>query len=114
MLNLAPMNIGETFACYRPPRRHRKHTGSADMPERSSEGTERRTRVVRIFPDAEGCLRPVPALAVEARESRPGANRHPSTNDLGGGRSPGSAEPRDRACRPQGRPPSAERDARNP
>ena len=76
-------DTGETFARHRPPRRHREHTGSADMPERSSEETERRTRVVRIFPNAEGCPRPVPALAVGARESRPGAGRHPTTDDLG-------------------------------
>ena len=42
-----------------------------------NEETERRTRVVRICPDAASCLRPVPALAVEMHESWPGASRHP-------------------------------------
>jgi putative transposase len=37
------------------------------MLELLNEEIKRRTRVVRIFPNAESCLRLVPALAVETR-----------------------------------------------
>ena len=53
------------------------------MPERLSEGIERRTYVVRIFPDAESCSRLARALDIEARENRPEANGHLKMDDLG-------------------------------
>ena len=39
------------------------------MLERLNEQIKRRTHVVRIFPNAESCLRLVRALAVEAHEN---------------------------------------------
>ena len=75
-------NIEETLTYYRLPRQHHKHTKSTSMLERLNEEIERRTRVVRIFPNAESWLRLVRALAVEARESWLEANRYLSMDDL--------------------------------
>ena len=42
---------------------------STNMLERFNQELKRRTRVVRIFPNAESCLRLVRALAVETHEN---------------------------------------------
>jgi putative transposase len=75
-------NIEETFTYYRLPRQHHKHMKSTNMLERLNEEIERRTRVVRIFPNAESCLRLVRALAVEAHENWLEANRYLNMDDL--------------------------------
>lgn len=62
-------NIGETLTFYRLPRAHHKHLKSTNMLERLNEEIRRRTRVVRIFPNAESCLRLVRALCVETHET---------------------------------------------
>lgn len=62
-------NIGETLSFYRLPRAHHKHMKSTNMLERLNEEIKRRTRVVRIFPNAESCLRLVRALCVETHET---------------------------------------------
>jgi len=62
-------NIGETLTFYRLPREHHKHMKSTNMLERLNEEIKRRTRVVRIFPNAESCLRLVRALCVETHEA---------------------------------------------
>ena len=61
-------NIEETFTFYRLPRQHHKHMKSTNILERLNEEIRRRTRVVRIFPNAKSCLRLVRALAVEIHE----------------------------------------------
>jgi putative transposase len=61
-------NIEETFSFYRQPRTHHKHVRSTNMLERLNEELKRRTHVVRIFPNAESCLRLIRALAVEQHE----------------------------------------------
>jgi putative transposase len=50
--------------------------------ERLNEEIKRRTRVVRIFPNAASCLRLVRALAVETRENWLEANRYLNMEDL--------------------------------
>ena len=50
--------------------------------ERLNEEIKRRTHVVRIFPNAESCLRLVRALAVEAHENWLEANRYLNMDDL--------------------------------
>src|SRR4051794_14441194 len=75
-------NIEETFTYYRLPRQHHKHMKSTNMLERLNEEIKRRTHVVRIFPNAESCLRLVRALAVEAHENWLEANRHLNMDDL--------------------------------
>lgn len=62
-------NIEETLTYYRLPREHHKHMKSTNMLERLNQELKRRTHVVRIFPDAESCLRLVRALAVETHEN---------------------------------------------
>jgi putative transposase len=61
-------HIEETFSFYRLPRQHHKHMKSTNMLERLNEELRRRTRVVRIFPNAASCLRLIRALAVEQHE----------------------------------------------
>jgi len=62
-------NIEKTLSFYRLPRQHHKHLKSTNMLERLNEEIKRRTHVVRIFPNAENCLRLVRALAVETHEN---------------------------------------------
>jgi putative transposase len=61
-------NISETLTFYRLPIGHHKHLKSTNMLERLNEEIKRRTRVVRIFPNTESCLRLIRALAVETHE----------------------------------------------
>src|SRR5919197_2055408 len=74
--------IEETLTFYRLPRQHHKHLKSTKMLERLNEEIKRRTHVVRIFPNAESCLRLVRALAVEAHENWLEANRYLNMDDL--------------------------------
>lgn len=69
-------NIEETLSFYRLPRQHHKHMKSTNMLERLNEEIRRRTRVVRIFPNAESCLRLVRALAAEKHEDWLEASRY--------------------------------------
>jgi transposase-like protein len=75
-------NIEETLTYYRLPRQHHKHMKSTNMLERLNEEIKRRTRVVRIFPNGESCLRLVRALAVETHENWLEANRYLNMDDL--------------------------------
>ena len=61
-------NIDETLSFYRLPRQHHKHLKSTNCLERLNQEIKRRTHVVRIFPNADSCLRLVRALAVERHE----------------------------------------------
>jgi putative transposase len=62
-------NLEETLSFYRLPRQHHKHLKSTNMSERLNEEIKRRTQVVRIFPNAQSCLRLIRALAVETHEN---------------------------------------------
>jgi putative transposase len=62
-------NIEQTLTYYRLPLVHHKHMKSTNMLERLNQELKRRTHVVRIFPNAESCLRLVLALAVETHEN---------------------------------------------
>jgi putative transposase len=75
-------NIEETFTFFRLPRQHHKHLKSTNMLERLNEEIRRRTYVVRIFPNAQSCLRLVRALAVEAHENWLEAPRYLNMDDL--------------------------------
>ncbi len=75
-------NVEETFTYYRLPRQHHQHMKSTNMLERLNEEIKRRTHVVRIFPNAESCLRLVRALAVETHENWLEANRYLNMDDL--------------------------------
>jgi putative transposase len=69
-------HIEETWTFYRLPLQHHKHMKSTNMLERLNEEIRRRTRVVRIFPNADSCLRLVRALAVEMHENWIEATRY--------------------------------------
>jgi putative transposase len=64
----AEENIEETFSFFRLPQAHYKHMRSTNLLERFNEEIRRRTYVVRIFPNADSCLRLVRALAAEQHE----------------------------------------------
>jgi putative transposase len=69
-------NIEETLTYYRLPLAHHKHIKSTNMLERLNQEIKRRTLVVRIFPNADSCLRLVRALAVETHENWLEATRY--------------------------------------
>ena len=75
-------DIEETLTFYCLPRQHHKHLKSTNMLERLNEEIKRRTHVVRIFPNADACLRLVRALAVETHENWLEAHRYLNMNDL--------------------------------
>ena len=56
------------LACYSFPREHQKKIRSTNALERLNQEIRRRTRVVRIFPNRESCLRLVTALCIERSE----------------------------------------------
>lgn len=69
LVDWVEQHIGETLTFYRLPRQHHKHLKSTNMLERLNEEIKRRTRVVRIFPNAASCLRLIRALCVETHEA---------------------------------------------
>jgi putative transposase len=69
LCNWVEDNIEETLTFYRLPLAHHKHMKSTNMLERLNQEIKRRTHVVRIFPNADSCLRLVRALAVEMHEN---------------------------------------------
>lgn len=75
-------NIEETLSFYSLPHGHHKHLKSTNMLERLNEEIKRRTRVVRIFPNEQSCLRLIRALAVETHENWIEAHRYLDMNLL--------------------------------
>jgi transposase-like protein len=69
LLDWVETNIGATLTFYRLAGAHHKHMKSTNMLERLNEEIKRRPRVVRIFPNADACLRLIRALCVEAHEA---------------------------------------------
>lgn len=60
--------IEDCLACLEFPLAHRARIRTTNGLERLNEEIKRRTRVVRIFPNTEACLRLVTALCVEQSE----------------------------------------------
>jgi transposase-like protein len=58
-------HIEACFACYAFPPAHRQRIRSTNGWERLMQEVKRRTRVVRIFPNRDACLRLVTALCAE-------------------------------------------------
>jgi len=69
-------HIGSTLTFYRLPRLHHRHLKSTNMLERLNEELRRRTRVVRIFPNAASCFRLTRALCAETHEAWLEDNRY--------------------------------------
>jgi putative transposase len=60
--------LEDGLACFAFPEPHRRRIRSTNGLERFNEELKRRTRVVRIFPNREACLRLVTALCIEQSE----------------------------------------------
>src|SRR4029078_8969727 len=82
LCNWVEESIDETLSFYRLPLQHHKHLKSSNMLERLNEEIKRRTHVVRIFPNADSCLRLVRALAIETHENWIEATRYLSMDLL--------------------------------
>jgi putative transposase len=82
LCNWVEDNIEETLSFYQLPLGHHKHIKSTNMLERLNEEIRRRTRVVRIFPNEQSCLRLIRALAVEIHENWIEAHRYLDMNLL--------------------------------
>ena len=76
LCNWVEENIEETLSFYKLPLQHHKHLKSTNMLERLNEEIKRRTHVVRIFPNADSCLRLIRALAIESHENWIEATRY--------------------------------------
>jgi putative transposase len=61
-------HIEECLSCLAFPEFHRRRIRTTNGLERLNQEIKRRTRVVRIFPNREACLRLVTALAIEHSE----------------------------------------------
>ncbi len=61
-------HVEECLSCLAFPEAHRRRIRTTNGLERFNQEIKRRTRVVRIFPNREACLRLVTALAVETSE----------------------------------------------
>lgn len=61
-------SIEDTLAVYNLPDTHRKKMRSTNMLERFNQELKRRSRVVRIFPNEQSCLRLFSALCLEQSE----------------------------------------------
>ena len=61
-------HVEECFSCLSFPESHRRRIRTTNGLERLNQEIKRRTRVVRIFPNREACLRLVTALCVEHSE----------------------------------------------
>jgi transposase-like protein len=79
----------EILAVYALPEAHRKQMRTTNLLERQNQELKRRTRIVRVFPNEQSCLRLVTALLMETNQewmerlylrmedSTPAANREP-------------------------------------
>ncbi len=61
-------HIEECLACLAFPESHRRRIRTTNGLERFNQELKRRSRVVRIFPNREACVRLVSALALEQSE----------------------------------------------
>lgn len=61
-------HVEECLSCLDFPESHRRRIRTTNGLERLNQEIKRRTRVVRIFPNRESCLRLVSALCVEQSE----------------------------------------------
>ncbi len=74
--------IEDCLACLAFPLAHRARIRTTNGLERLNEEIKRRTRVVRIFPNADACLRLVTALCVEQSEEWVSGRRYLEMSSL--------------------------------
>ncbi|HEX5912288.1 MAG TPA: IS256 family transposase, partial [Rubrobacter sp.] len=77
-------HIEECLTCLVFPESHRRRIRTTNGLERLNQEIKRRTRVVRIFPNRESCLRLVTALAVEQSEEWVTGRRYLDMEELRG------------------------------
>ena len=75
-------HVEECLSCLAFPESHRKRIRTTNGQERLNQEIKRRTRVVRIFPNREACLRLVTALAVEQSEEWVTGRRYLDMSEL--------------------------------
>ncbi len=75
-------HIEECLSCLAFPASHRKRIRTTNGLERLNQEIKRRTRVVRIFPNREACLRLVSALVVEQSEEWGSGRRYLNMEEL--------------------------------
>lgn len=75
-------HIEECLSCLSFPESHRPRIRTTNGLERLNQEIKRRTRVVRIFPNREACLRLVTALAVEQSEEWVSGRRYLDMEEL--------------------------------
>ena len=75
-------HIEECLSCLAFPESHRRRIRTTNALERLNQEIKRRTRVVRIFPNRESCLRLVASLAVEHSEEWITGRRYLDMGDL--------------------------------
>jgi putative transposase len=76
-------HLEECLTCLSFPESHRRRIRTTNGLERLSQEIKRRTRVVRIFPNGQACLRLVTALAVEHSEEWVTGRRYLDMQELG-------------------------------
>jgi transposase-like protein len=62
------VNLPEGFTVFSLPRAHQKRLRTSNYLERLSQEVNRRTRVVRVFPNEQSCLRLISAILMETGE----------------------------------------------
>lgn len=62
------VNIPEGFTVFSFPREHQRRLRTSNYLERLSQEIKRRTRVVRVFPNEQSCLRLISAILMEVSE----------------------------------------------
>jgi len=62
------VNIPEGFAVLTFPKLHQKRLRTSNFMERLSQEIKRRTRIVRVFPNEQSCLRLISAILMETNE----------------------------------------------
>ena len=77
-------HIEECLSCLAFPESHRRRIRTTNGLERFNQEIKRRTRVVRIFPNREACLRLVAAIAVEQSEEWVTGRRYLNMEELEG------------------------------
>jgi len=75
-------HVEECLSCLAFPESHRRRIRTTNGLERLNQEVKRRTRVVRIFPNREACLRLVTALAVEQSEEWVTGRRYLDVREL--------------------------------
>src|SRR5215217_2736749 len=83
-------HVEECLSCLSFPESHRQRIRTTNGLERFNQELKRRTRVVRIFPNREACLRLVTALAVEHSEEWITGRRYLDLAELGSAETPGT------------------------